>query len=215
MQCVIHGAEEAVDACRGCGKPICAGCGDESGGAFICARCRTARAGQEERTPTPGAPGATAATEGAPPQPAPAPPPLAGQRSPALAALLSFCPGLGQLYNGEPLKALAFLSVFALLVLASVRLGPIGVFAAFFWFYQVFEAFHTALRRSRPRGPEPLGEGTAWTAWGLVALGLVAFAENLTGAVLPRLRYVLPALVILAGLRLLVSYFQTGEEARP
>lgn len=104
--------------------------------------------------------------------------------------------------------------MFALLVLAAIRLGPLGIFAAFFWFYQVFEAFHTALRgrSARPLAADAAG---SWAAWGLIAAGTVALAENLTGALLPRLRIVVPALVILAGLRLLLSYFRTDAEARP
>ena len=54
-----------------------------------------------------------------------------------------------------------------------------------------------------------------WRAMFLVGGGLLLFVENLTGGLLPYLRYILPAAVILVGLTLLLSYFRHGEETAP
>lgn len=69
---------------------------------------------------------------------------MAGQKSPAVAALLSFLiPGIGQLYCGETKKGVIFFVlgiVFALsmVVLVGYVLYPI------FWLYNIYDAYKTA-----------------------------------------------------------------------
>jgi hypothetical protein len=208
MECVIHAQAEAVDACRSCGKPICATCGDDSRGSYVCARCCATPAETE------GGPGTSGSPAGLPGAPAPSRP----ARSPLLAALLSLAlPGLGQLYGGDALRALTFFSLGALLVYAAVESPALWLFAGLYWLYPAVDAYQ-ALRARDPRsgGPAPstaTGRGGAASAWGLIALGLIFLAQNLTGAIFPRLRILLPALVILAGLYLLLSYFRTREDS--
>jgi hypothetical protein len=192
MQCTIHPAEEGVDACRVCGKPICAGCGEESHGTYVCARCRPA--------PTATGEPAAADTESA-------------ERNPALAALLSFLPGLGQAYNREPRKAVAFPALMALLVHASTQAPEMAIFAGFLWFYQIFDAFYSA----RPVPPSPVATGPRPppNAWLLIAAGALLLGVNLFGWLHRGLALLLPVLVILAGLYLLASYFRHPETTGP
>jgi hypothetical protein len=206
MQCIIHAANEAVDVCRVCGKPICAVCGTDSQDRFICERC-------ERREPPEPGPARTAAAPS---------PPIAPRRhrSPVVAALLSFLPGLGQAYNGDYLKALVFFSCLTLLLSAADRAPTLRGFAVLLLLWQIYEAYHRARELRRPPDPAaepgPAGATSPLLDWLLVAFGLVLFAINLTLGRFPvRLDLILPALVILAGIALLVSYFRTGEEARP
>jgi hypothetical protein len=39
MQCYIHSQQQAIGACVGCGKFICAECGNEIGGKNFCKAC--------------------------------------------------------------------------------------------------------------------------------------------------------------------------------
>ena len=40
MKCFIHGAKEAVAACRNCGKGMCSDCSAYSGHTGVCPQCR-------------------------------------------------------------------------------------------------------------------------------------------------------------------------------
>jgi TM2 domain-containing membrane protein YozV len=96
-------------------------------------------------------------------QPFVAPP--AGAPNPVLAALLGLIPGVGAMYNGQLIKGLIHVLIFAVLVSAAHVYGIFGLFIAGWVCYQVFEAYHTAkARRDGEPLPDPLGlsEVTNW-----------------------------------------------------
>ncbi len=89
-------------------------------------------------------------------QPFVAPP--AGAPSPGLAAFLGLIPGVGAMYNGQFIKGLIHVAIFAVLVSAAHIYGIFGLFIAGWVCYQVFEAYHTAkARRDGEPLPDPLG----------------------------------------------------------
>jgi tetratricopeptide (TPR) repeat protein len=66
-------------------------------------------------------------------------PPVTGEKSPGIAALLSFfLPGLGQVYNGDFTRGLLFLVVTCIGIFLLVIPGVIV------WIYQVYDAYSTA-----------------------------------------------------------------------
>jgi TM2 domain-containing membrane protein YozV len=82
-----------------------------------------------------------------------------GEPSPVLAALLGFIPGVGAMYNGQYVKGIVHLVVFAVLCsLADTGNDIFGWFIAGWIFYMVFEAYHTACaRRDGTPLPNPFG----------------------------------------------------------
>jgi TM2 domain-containing membrane protein YozV len=85
-------------------------------------------------------------------------PPPAGGPSPALAALLGAIPGVGAMYNGQFVKGMVHVVIFAVLVSTAHVYGVFGIFIAAWIFYQMFEAYHTArARRDGDPLPDPLG----------------------------------------------------------
>ena len=89
-------------------------------------------------------------------QPFVAPP--AGAPSPGLAAFLGLIPGVGAMYNGQFVKGLIHVMIFAVLVSAAHVYGIFGLLIAGWIFYQSFEAYHTAkARRDGEPLPDPLG----------------------------------------------------------
>lgn len=85
-------------------------------------------------------------------------PPPAGSPSPGLAAVLGFIPGVGAMYNGQFVKGLVHLAIFAVLVSAAHVYSVFGLFVMGWIFYQVFEAYQTAkARRDGDPLPDPLG----------------------------------------------------------
>jgi hypothetical protein len=95
------------------------------------------------------------------------PPPVAGAASPGLAAILAFIPGVGAMYNGQFIKGLIHVVVFATLVWAETSVGEagdgglaafVGLLIAFWIFYMVIDAYKTAKARlyGQPL-PDPFG----------------------------------------------------------
>ena len=75
-----------------------------------------------------------------------------------LAAVLGLIPGVGAMYNGQFIKGLIHVVIFAVLVSAAHVYGIFGLFIAGWVCYQVFEAYHTAkARRDGDPLPDPLG----------------------------------------------------------
>ena len=77
---------------------------------------------------------------------------------PVLAGLLGFIPGVGAMYNGQYIKALAHVPILAVFVSLSDKSFVFGLLLAAWVFYQVFDAAQTA--KSRRDGlplPNPFG----------------------------------------------------------
>jgi len=95
--------------------------------------------------------------------------PHPGTPSPAAAAVLGLIPGVGAMYNGQFIKGLVHVVIFAVLVSAAHVFGIFGIFIAAWIVYQSFEAYHTAkARRDGQPLPDPLGlnEAGSWLGAG-------------------------------------------------
>jgi TM2 domain-containing membrane protein YozV len=148
MDCVNHSGVSAAAYCQNCGKALCSGCvRNAPGGQIFCEPCWMA-------------------WQGVPP---PFVAPFAGAPHPVLAAFLGLIPGVGAMYNGQFIKGLVHVVIFAVLVSAAHVYGVFGIFIAGWVFYQVFEAYHTAkARRDGEPLPDPLGlnEVSNWFSQG-------------------------------------------------
>jgi TM2 domain-containing membrane protein YozV len=137
MDCVNHSGVTATAYCQNCGKALCADCVRKAtGGQVFCEPCLTAWQSYQ--------------------QPFVAPP--ASAPSPGLAAVLGLIPGVGAMYNGQFIKGLIHVVIFAVLVSAANNFGIFGILVAGWIFYQAFDAYHTAkARRDGLPLPDPLG----------------------------------------------------------
>jgi TM2 domain-containing membrane protein YozV len=137
MDCVNHSGVNAAAFCQNCGKPLCANCvRNAAGGQILCEPCLMAWQSYQ--------------------QPFAAAPP--GAPSPAVAAVLGIIPGVGAMYNGQFIKGLIHVVIFAALVSATHIWGLFGILIAGWIFYQIFDAYHTAkARRDGEPLPDPLG----------------------------------------------------------
>ena len=139
MDCVNHSGVNATAFCQNCGKPLCQACVKTgAGGQIFCEPCWMAWNGGQQAFVAP---------------------PVGGP-NPVLAALLGLIPGVGAMYNGQFVKGLIHVVVFAVLDAARPRDVYVifGLFIPAWIFYQVFEAYHTAkARRDGEPLPDPLG----------------------------------------------------------
>ncbi len=148
MNCLNHPDVAAAAYCQNCGKPLCTACIRSVGGVVYCEPCLAARLS--------GQPGAAEAN-------------LTGLHAhPVLAGLLGFIPGVGAMYNGQFVKALAHVLIFAVFVSLSDKSFVFGLLVAAWVFYQVFDAAQTAkARRDGLPLPNPFGLNDLGTRLGM------------------------------------------------
>jgi hypothetical protein len=141
MDCVNHSGVPATAYCQNCGKALCAACvRTAAGGQILCEPCGTAW--QSAQSPFVAPPGYVPH----------------GQPNPVAAAVLGVIPGVGAMYNGQFLKGLIHIFIFAVLVSTADHFPIFGLFIAGWIVYQVFEAYHVArARRDGMPPPDPLG----------------------------------------------------------
>jgi len=137
MDCVNHSGTQATAFCQNCGKAMCTACARNApGGQILCDPCLNAWQNLQQ----------------------PFVPPVAGVPNPVAAAVLGIIPGVGAMYNGQFVKGLIHVVIFAVLVSAAHVYGIFGLFIAGWIAYQSFEAYHTArARRDGTPLPDPLG----------------------------------------------------------
>ncbi|HET6215719.1 MAG TPA: DUF5668 domain-containing protein [Acidobacteriaceae bacterium] len=148
MNCLNHPDVAAAAYCQNCGKPLCTACIRSVGGVVYCEPCLAARLS--------GQPGVAEAN-------------LTGLHAhPVLAGLLGFIPGVGAMYNGQFVKALAHVLIFAVFVSLSDKSFVFGLLVAAWVFYQVFDAAQTAkARRDGLPLPNPFGLNDLGTRLGM------------------------------------------------
>jgi LiaI-LiaF-like transmembrane region/B-box zinc finger len=176
MKCAVHPEVDATGFCRNCGKPLCPECTRDVRGALYCEPCLASMV-----APPPAV--APAAVGHAPMGP-----------NPGVALALGFIPGLGAVYNGEYVKALIHVFVFAGLIAAQtndISAGYhafLGIALGAFCLYMPIEAYHVAKARQTGTAPPmsfvegvetPTGERRPMGAIILIALGAFFLLANL------------------------------------
>ncbi|MCL6480526.1 MAG: DUF5668 domain-containing protein [Firmicutes bacterium] len=194
MKCAIHTEVEATGFCRNCGKALCAACTRDIRGILYCEDCLAAQLAQ--------------------------PQPVVGAPSPTVAALLGLIPGLGAVYNGQYMKALFHLIIFAGLITLAGHVNVFGLFVVAFYVYMPIEAYQTA--RARLLG-EPvkdpfadLGSNQPIGALLLIAIGVLLLLDNLAGLSVWRwVENLWPIVLILIGVWLLRKRAQPVPGGKP
>jgi TM2 domain-containing membrane protein YozV len=166
MKCAVHTEADATGFCRNCGKPLCPQCTREVRGALYCEQCL-----------------AGVLTT---PQAAAVPPPTDSR--PAIAVVLGFIPGLGAVYNGQYVKALIHVVVFASLIAAMAADIPDSLMAfvivsfVAFCCYMPVDAYRVAKARSTGEvAPPDLLHGPGRKPIGalvLIGLGVLILLAN-------------------------------------
>jgi hypothetical protein len=166
MKCAVHGEVDATGFCRNCGKALCPTCTREVRGALYCESCLGTILGG--------------------PQAVAVPPPTDSR--PSIAAVLGFIPGLGAVYNGEYVKALIHVVVFASLI-AAMAADLANSFEAFvivcfvaFCCYMPVDAYRVAKARvTGEAAPPDLLKGPGRKPIGavvLIVLGVLLLLAN-------------------------------------
>jgi Domain of unknown function (DUF5668)/B-box zinc finger len=159
MKCAVHPEVDATGYCRNCGKALCTACSREVRGMIYCEACLADMVTQPRAAAT------------ALPEPG---------RSPALATMLGFIPGLGAVYNGQYSKAIIHVLIFATLVATESGDHPdsihvfLGLMIAAFIIYMAVDANISAHARLAGKvSSDPIAEiGKGKTVWPFVLMGI-------------------------------------------
>jgi TM2 domain-containing membrane protein YozV len=204
MKCVNHPLVDSVAFCGQCGRPLCGDCKREVRGMAYCENCLAAR------LQGPGLPPLYGPT---------------GGPSPGLALALGFIPGVGAIYNGQVIKAIVQVLIFASLIAMADRadsVGPLfGLGAAAFYFYIVIDSYQTAKRKQLGQPAEEwfgLGDLKMNAPIGaalLIGIGALLLLDNLGIPIFRHLGKFWPGLLILIGLVMLQRRISGGSAAPP
>ena len=160
-----------------------------------------------------------APVEPTPVTPAPGPPAGTLRRSPGLALVLSFFPGLGHLYLGLYQRAFAIFLCFAIAIWLSEH-SHLGILVAFVWFFAVIDAYRQAQCINLGLCPEPISgvtkaAGTRRGALGfgvfLLVIGVVLLYNQFYPIDFTFLEDWWPLLLVLAGLYLVAAHFREKQ----
>lgn len=141
---------------------------------------------------------------------------LKREKSPAAAAFLSIFPGCGQFYLGNIWKGIAYILLFGGLITMIERTGEGPVFPILltgFYVFQIVEAFNDA-KRMNVRGYEesvpPTEEEVPSLFLAILVLiaGVVFQLANLNVLHYETIGRLWPLVLIIAGIKVLVEYFQ-------
>jgi len=141
------------------------------------------------------------------------------RRSPGLALVLSFFPGLGHLYLGLYQRAFAIFLCFAVAIWLSEH-SHLGILVAFVWFFAVIDAYRQAQLINLGLTPESvMGAAKAKTPWGgalgfgifLLVIGVVLLYNQFYPIDFTFLEDWWPLLLVLAGLYLMAAHFREKQ----
>ena len=196
MKCYYHKNKEADYSCKLCSRPLCKDCVEEIKGQYFCKDCvqkfvngQVKKKIKEKKL---------------------------GYKSPGGAALLSIIPGLGQIYNGQIIKAIGiiFLFVSLIILIDLYSSGPLfPLLLAAVCLGGIVDAYRTAKQYNLvSQGLAPaesfrtVPEGSIW--WGLVLIivGLLFLLHNF-GVRLYWLNDLWPLLLIGIGVYLMKGFF--------
>lgn len=206
MKCANHVEVESVAFCGYCGKPVCGECRKEVRGTSYCEPCLAERL-------QPGKPSdAQSGPVGAP--------------IPGLALVLGFIPGVGAIYNGQVLKAIAQVLIFGSLIgmgdhVGGSAEGLFGLATAVFYFYMVIDSYQTAKRKKLGLPVQEwfgLGDSKLNAPVGaalLIGLGVLFLLHNLGVEVFRFVGRFWPVALIVIGVLMLRKRLQGNETPVP
>jgi hypothetical protein len=142
-------------------------------------------------------------------------------KTPAVALVLSLFPGLGQVYNGQPAKAVVFFLAWVGALAGGIEHGPMpfALMLPFIHLYNLVDAWKSAVAiNARAAGgqsvvEEDIAESPAWGAT-LVGVGVVLLLKNIGWLNVEVVARYWPLLLIAAGIAMLRGSLRKQESDR-
>jgi len=142
------------------------------------------------------------------------------EKNPSLAAFLAIFPGMGAVYNGNFVKGLTFMLVFAvLIVLTSNAAGAdsavFGLMIAGFYIYQIIDSYNeaNALNRAGQAGESPAAgeELSLFSAVAVLVIGVLFQLVNFGLFSFRQVTRLWPLALIAFGIKIVFDYYKREE----
>ena len=142
---------------------------------------------------------------------------ITAPKSAVVALVLSLFPGIGQIYNGQPAKALVFFFAWAGSIYMTAEAHPFFAFLiAFTYFYNLVDAWRSAsaINARYARGTFVDEDTTESPAWGgaLIGIGALLLLNNLGWLRLASLQRYWPLVLIAAGAAFLYGSMRRASQ---
>jgi hypothetical protein len=144
------------------------------------------------------------------------------EKSPSLAAFLSIFPGIGAIYNGNFLKGITFMLLFAvLIVLTSNANEPdsvvFGLMIAGFYIFQIIDSYNEAGRINETISGEENSSGSnedisLFSAIVVLLIGIIFQLANFDLLTYRQVTRLWPLALIAFGIKIVFNYFKREEK---
>ena len=145
------------------------------------------------------------------------------EKNPSLAAFLAIFPGMGSIYNGNFLKGITYMLIFAvLIVLTNNAHDPdavvFGLMIAGFYIFQIIDSYNEAgkLNQSCPPGEESASgkeDLSLFSAIVVLVLGIIFQLANFDLITYRQITRLWPLALIAFGIKIVFNYFKREEHA--
>jgi hypothetical protein len=143
------------------------------------------------------------------------------EKNPALAAFLSIFPGMGAIYNGNIIKGITYILIFAILIVLTDNAQEVdevvfGLMIAGFFIFQIIDSYNEAskinqnvLVEENPKGHKE--DLSLFSAIIVLVIGIVFQLANFDLITYRQVTRLWPLVLIIFGIKIVYNYFQREE----
>lgn len=139
-------------------------------------------------------------------------------RNPSLAAFLAIFPGMGAVYNGNILKGITYMLIFAVLVVLTSNAQSsdevvFGLMIAGFYIFQIIDSYNEASRMNQyisREGGQPAGKEnlSLFSAISVLVIGILFQLANFDILTFRQVTRLWPFVLIVFGIKIIFNYFK-------
>jgi hypothetical protein len=144
------------------------------------------------------------------------------EKNPALAAFLAIFPGMGAIYNGNIIKGIAYMLIFAVLIVLTDNANEpdavvFGLLIAGFFIFQIIDSYNEAgkinqniLAEENPASQKE--DLSLFSAITVLAIGIVFQLANFDLLTYRQVTRLWPLVLIVFGIKIVYDYFKKEEK---
>ncbi len=143
------------------------------------------------------------------------------EKNPSLAAFLAIFPGMGAIYNGNVIKGITYMVIFAVLIVLTDNANDpdafvFGLMIAGFFIFQVLDSYNEASRINRNALAEesPAGQKedlSLFASITVLVIGIIFQLANFDVLTYRQVTRLWPLVLIIFGIKIVYNYFKKEE----
>jgi hypothetical protein len=143
------------------------------------------------------------------------------EKNPSLAAFLAIFPGMGAIYNGNIIKGITYMLIFAILIVLTDNANEpdavvFGLLIAGFFIFQIIDSYNEAtkinqnvLAEEKPAGNKE--DLSLFSAIVVLVMGIVFQLRNFDLITFRQVTRLWPVVLIVFGIKIVYNYFKKEE----